>query len=548
MVHSLLEQVTNVSKLTLPFVASAKDRALSFTEDMEVAVIFYFAESGRRKGEGIILKKPAEELAFISKLYYPIWFVPRNGKTLLFDGLGVSRSPLRYEVLPDVKTFIADVKGCAGKRQAYEAALADHAHSFESIKTSEEKIIVGLISGTDLTENFQNYSTELEGVEQSRVESRVYLLPVIDESSISSGLNDLAELKVALDGDIQSLAEAMKLISVLTREHTDTIRGEMKAIQAEMNQKIALAKSLAAGKVSRIKERYDALVLKTSDRFKGQLQVLHQKRVGFAKSQDRAVAQVERCQTEILTFRNRRDARGERRWKEERDKWKREFAALKRSVEDLDKQISDVESEKAIEISNVRAEFNAQSNEAMTGVRELEAVRDSKVTLCCQEMNSLNDLTSKILAQMDGLSKQKRGALLELDRMGMRQPRRKLALVYVPFYLSCFQSGPQRRYAVYPPSIVGSMKAITKFKGMLGISKVRSLFQPRSRAVSNVLGQVVTLIEQNPVFEKEVHDIGSDANIMQSMEAHERIKRGLVDLRNENWLSPSETQDLCSML
>lgn len=91
------------------------------------------------------------------------------------------------------------------------------------------------------------------------------------------------------------------------------------------------------------------------------------------------------------------------------------------------------------------------------------------------------------------------------------------------------------------------MKVITKFKGMLGISKVRSMFQPRSKAVSNILGQVVTLIEQNPVFEKEVDDIGFDANILQGTE-RERIKRGLVDLRNENWLSLSETEDLCSML
>lgn len=547
MVHGLLEQVTNVTKLTLPFVASAKDRALSFTEDMEAAVIFYFAESSRKKSEGIILKKPAEELAFISKLYYPIWFAPRNGKTLLFDGLGVSRSTLHYEVLPDVKTFIADVNGCAGKRQAYEAALSDHAHSFESTKTTEEKIIVGLTSGVELADDFQNYSAEVDGVDQSRVESRVCLPPVVDESSISSGLNDLAELKAALEDDIQSLAEAMKLMSVLTRGHSDTIREEMKSVQTEMNRKIVSVRSLAVEKISRTKERYDALILKTSDRFEKQLQLLHQKRVGVEKSQDRAVAQVERCQTEILTFRNRRDARGERRWKDERDKWKREFAALKRSVEDLEKQISDVESEKAIEISNVRAEFSAQSNEAMAGVRELEAVRDSKVTLCVQEMNSLNDLTSNILAQMDGLSRQKRGALVELDRMGMRQPRRKLALVYVPFYLSCFQSGPQRRYAVFPPSLVGSMKVITKFKGMLGISKVRSMFQPRSKAVSNILGQVVTLIEQNPVFEKEVDDIGFDANILQGTE-RERIKRGLGDLRNENWLSLSETEDLCSML
>jgi hypothetical protein len=450
--------------------------------------------------------------------------------------------------LSDVKAFIADINGCAGNRQAYEAALSDHVHSFESTRNSEEKTLVGLISGKDFAEDFESYLKELEGAERSSVGSRVCLLPVIDEVSISSSLDDLAELEAALDSDIKSLTEAMKLISALTREHTDTIRGEMKAVQSEMNQKISVAKSSASKKLSRIKERYDAMVLKTSNQFEKQLQVLHQKRVAFEKKQDRAVSQVERCQSEILTFRNRRDARGEKRWKEEKDKWKREFAALKRSIEDLDKQIRDVESEKAIEISNVRAEFNAQSNAAMAGVRELEAVRDSKVRLCSQETDSLNDLTSSIVTQTDSLSKQKRGALLELSEMGMRQSRRKLAVVYVPFYLSCYQSGSQRRYAVFSPSIVGNMKAITKFKGMLGISKVRSLFQPRSKAVSNVLAQVVTLIDQNPVFEKEVHDIGSDANILQSDEARERIRHGLADLRDENWLSPNETEDLCSML
>ncbi len=548
MVCTLLEQVMNVTKSTLPFVVSARDRALSFTEDMGSAVVFYFAESGRKKGEGIILKKPAEELAFISKLYYPIWCAPRNGKTLLFDGLGVSRGSLRYDVLPDVKAFVADIDGCAGKRQAYEAALSDHAHFFESATASEEKATVGLISSKDFTEDFENYLKELEGTQLSRTVSRVCLLPVVDEASISSGLSDLAELEVALDCDIKNLAEAMKLISVLTREHTDAIRGEMKDVQSKMNQKISVAKSVASEKVRRIKERYDALVLKASSRFEKQLQVLHQKRVALEKNQDRAVSQVERCQTEISTFRNRRDSRGEKRWKEEKDEWKREFAALKKGIEDLDKRIGDVESEKAIEISNVRAEFNAQSNEAMAGVRELEAVRDSKVRLCSQETNSLNDLTSCILSQMDSLSKQKRGALLELAGMGMQQPRRKLALVYVPFYLSCYQSGPQRRYAVFPPSIVGSMKAITKFKGMLGISKVRSLFQSRSRAMSDFLAQIVPLIGQNPVFEKEVHDIGSNGNILRSTETRERIKHGLAGLRDENWLSLNETDDLCSLL
>lgn len=536
--------MTNVPKLTLPFVTSAKDRALSFTEEMEAAVIFYFAESARKKGEGMILKKPAEELAFISKLYYPIWLAPRIAKTLLFDGLGVSRSTLSYGVLPDVKAFVNDVNGCGGKRQAYEAALGDHAHSFESVKSSEERTISGLILGAEFAEDFSRYLKESEDFENSGFDESVCLTPVVDESLISSGLSDLTELKAALDEDVQNLAEAMKLIHIITREHTDTIRGEIKNIQTDMNRKIAFANSLATEKVRGIKERYDLLVLKTADRFEKRLQVLHQKKVGLDKSQDRAVSQVDRCLIEIMAFRNRKDARGERRWKEEKNKWRREFLFLKKSVEDLETEISEVESQKAIEISDVRAEFNAKANDALENVRELEAERDSKVKLSCQEVSSLSDLTSSLLAQMDGLSMQKKAALVEIQRMGMQEQRRKRMLVYVPFYLSCFQSGPQQRYAVYPPSVVGNMRTITKLKGMLGMSKVRSLFQPYSSSLANVLNQVVTLIEQNPVFEKEVHDISQNANILQSPETRERIKRGLADLRNENWLSPNESQIL----
>ena len=77
---------------------------------MEMATIFIIAESDRKKGEGLILKKPAEELIFISKACYPIWLVPWSDKTLPFDGLSVSTHTILYEILPDIRPFINDVQ------------------------------------------------------------------------------------------------------------------------------------------------------------------------------------------------------------------------------------------------------------------------------------------------------------------------------------------------------------------------------------------------------------------------------------------------------
>ncbi len=409
--HKLPEHAANVTNLLLPFSVSARDRTLPFTEEMEMAIIFYIAESDRKKGEGIILKKAPEELVFIAKSCYPIWLVPWAGKSLLFDGLGVSTRNLLYEVLPDVKAFINDVQGSAEKRQAYSAMLTDHAHYFQSVKNVEEKTILGLVTSPDFIQDFQTYLTDAEEADESKIKE-VCLSPIVDESTITSALNELSELKATLERDIQNLRDAMKLISATTRQHVNVIREETKKIQAELNEKISAAKSLAMEKVRQIQERYDARILKTSQKFEKQLQELHQERVKLEKKEERAVSQVERCEAEIQTSKTRRDSAGERRWKEEREKWKRGISALKKDMEALNKQIEDTESQKKIEIANVRAEFDAQSEEAMKEVRELEAAKESKTNLSQQETKSLEDLTSELLAQIDRLTKQKRVALM----------------------------------------------------------------------------------------------------------------------------------------
>jgi len=545
----LLEKAPDKARpvtLALPFSTSTKDRTLAFTEEMEMATAFIMAESDRKKGEGLILKKPAEELAFLTKSCYPIWLVPWSGKTLLFDALGVSARTLLYEVLPEVKAFVNDIQGSAATRQAYSAALQDHLHYFESAKRVEEKTVLGLITSADFLQDFQQYLVEAEEVGQSEVE--VCLTPIIDEASLSSSLSELSELRATVEGEIQSLREAMRLVNTATKQHVDTVREETKKMQAELNEEIASSKSLAMEKIREIQEKYDVRILKTSQRFEKQIQDLHQERTKLEKAEGRAISKIERCDAEIQTSKAQKDSLGERRWKDEKETWKREASTLKKSIEALDKQIEQTESQKKTEVANIRTEFNAQSEDAMKDVRELEATRESKTQLSQQEAKSMEDSTSAIVSQLDTLTKKKRAALEELDRMGMKEQRRKIALVHAPFYLACFRTEARRKYLVYPPSVAGSMKTTTKLKGMLGMSKLGSLFQPRSKALSNVLNQVTALADRDPVFEKDLYDAGVKVSILKSAESRERILKGLGALRNEEWISINEAQALEALL
>jgi hypothetical protein len=539
--------MADVTRLLLPFSISGKERTLPFTQMMEKAIIYYLVESDRKKGEGLILRKPVEKVIFVAPSCYPVWLIPWGGKTLLFDGLGVSTRTLLYEALPDVKAFVNDVEGSAEKREAYSAALSDHIHYFQTAKGIEEKTVLGLIPNLDFVQDLKIYLSDAEEVEESEIKD-VCLSPIVDESTISSGLNELAELKAMLEKDVQNLREAMRLLGATTRKHTDSIRQETKKIQAELNEKISAAKALAMEEVRQIQEKYDSKISKNSQKFEKQLEELHLERTKQEKQEDRAFSQIERCDDEIRTAKTLKDSAGERRWKEEKEKWKREFSTLKKSMEVLNKEIENTESQKKIEITNIRAEFNAQSEDAMKDVRALEALKDSKTQRNEQEMKSLESLSTSIVAQLDKLAKQKRLAIEEFDRMGIREQRRKRALAYLPCYLACFKSGDQRKYTLYPPSIAGTMSTITKFKGMFGVSRAKSLFQQRSRAVTQILNQLSILIERDPVFKRDLHDAGVRFNLLETVESREEIVKGLEDLRNEEWISASEAQTLIASL
>jgi len=65
-----------ITQFILPFSVLSENRKEPFTMEMEKAAIFCFAELERTKEGGLILKHPAEKLAFIAEGCYPFWLIP----------------------------------------------------------------------------------------------------------------------------------------------------------------------------------------------------------------------------------------------------------------------------------------------------------------------------------------------------------------------------------------------------------------------------------------------------------------------------------------
>jgi len=539
--------VKGIKKLNLPFAIPAKDRFKLFTKDMEMAAIFYFAERDRKKGEGRVLKKPEEKIAFIAETCYPIWLIPWKGRILIFDGLEFTNPSISYDILPDVKVFDNDIQASSKSLEAYVAALSQNASYFQNFAGKEGKTVKGLITNPNFTQDLINYLADSEEIKKCAT-TKAILSPLFDESEVSASIDEISELRDLLEVEIQILSRSMKLLSKETRKQVKSLQSEMKRTIKEFDKKIKKIKPKVMKKIKKIQEKRDKEVTRISKEYDRKLRALHQNRVGTEKTLKRLSTDIERIEADIKSCRERKDEAGEFQLSRKFDEIKKKLPVLNKEIKKIDTEIEDVEDAKTIEVSRARTKPDDLVEQAMKSLRDIEAGKEARIRLEQQQLSDLEEKTASIIKQIDAMIKTKEAALNEVDSIGAPERRRKYALVYIPFYFVCYETEVGKRYVVYPPSWIRRMGIKTKLKGVFGAGKMKSFLQLRSQTITTLLDRLVDLTKENPVFEKEIIEAGNKANILRTTELKEGIKKGLTELRDEGWISENELQILNNKL
>jgi len=528
-------------KLIFPFAVAAKDRNVSFTKDMEIAGIYYLAERDRKKGEGRVLKKPEEKLAFIAEICYPLWLIPWRGRTLIFDGLEFKNPSIPYDVLPDVKAFDNDLHASSKSREAYEAALSQNGSYFQNFAGKENKRIDGLIINPEFLQELMECLQTAENIGKD-TSTKAILSPMLDASEVSVSIDRLSDLRDMIEDEIKNLNKSMKSLSKGAREQVKALHAEMRETAKEFNNKIKKAKPKVMKTIAKIKERRDEKVTRISKKHDQKLRTLHQNRVRIERTLERLSTKIERYDADIKKSRDNKNEAGEFQITEKLNVIKKKIPDLNKEIKNIDREIENVEDAKKIDVSRARTKPNDSIEEAMKCLRDIEAAKEARDRLEQQELADLEEKTSAIIKQIDVMIKTKKEALNEIDSMGAQDGRRKNALVYVPVYFVCYETESVKRYVVYPPSCVGSLGIKTKLKGVFGARKMKSFLHSRSQAIAALLDQLVYLTQENPVFEKEITEAGIKANILRTTELQVGIQKGINELKDEGWISASKAQ------
>lgn len=533
-------------KIFLPFAVPAKERFKPFTKDMEMAAIFYLAENDRKKSEGRVLKKSGEKIMFIAETCYPLWLIPWKGRTLILDGLNLTNQSLSYDVLPDTKAFENDIQTSSQSREAYCAALCQHVNYFQNFAGKEEKVIEGLIKNSEFIQDLMDYLQDAEGAQINTL--RTILDPTLDDSEVSVSIDEFSNLRDILDQDIRNLCRIMKLLSKSTKEKAKALNNEIKKSEKEFERQIRKVKPKVMAKIKKIQEKRDKEVTRISKKYDGKLHIIHQKRIKTAKKIERLSCDVDRIEADIKAAREHKDEASEFQLSQKLDEIKKQLPVLNKEIKNFDKEIENVQDSKKIVVARARSKPDDQVEEAMMTLRDIEAAKEAKIKVKQQELENLDEKTTVIINQINTMVKSKEIALSEIDSIGAELRRRKNTLAYITVYFVCYENEAGKRYVVYPPSYVNSMGIKTKLKGVFGAGKMKSFLQSRSEPIQVLVDQLVDLIQNNPVFEKEITEAEKKANILQTTELKEKVKKGLTELRDDKWISDNEYQNLNSSL
>lgn len=527
-----------ITKSILPFSTPSESRQESFGRDVERAAIFCLAEQKRETGGGILLKQPEEKMDFIAEVCYPFWLVSIQGVSLLFDGLITTSQTLTYPQIPDIRSFMDNLGSCK-TREVYSTFLSDNINYFQVLGNEEEKEVDGLITDRDFLAEFVQLLTESTSAEDS-LSSRVTISPTLDQSSLTSTMEEIEDLKSRFEGEVDLLYQSMKLVKAKTQKFLKDIREEIKRIQESFSEKVEKSKAAVGEKVGRIREEYDQKVTEYTKKAEEVLVDLQQEKIKLEKKKEKLAEEIEHCEAEIKTCAVNQDQVGKRKWKERTNELKEELSEIETELEELNGKIKEARDEKKHKIFDLKSERDEKIKEADEGLVEIESSRDAKIEIYKEEMEKFEELAPNIIEQIDKLVKLRGKAIDEFRKLGIPQKQERRELFYLPFYLTCYKSNSEKRYLYFPPSIVQSVSFSVKFKGALGRGRINQLLHPRFEKVDSLLSEFLLLLEKNPVFNREVDEACNEVDILRTEESRESIKTGLKKLKEEDWLTEKE--------
>ena len=532
-------------RFTLPF-SPQKSREANY--ENELAAIYAFAELERAKGGGLIIKQPHEKILFISQIGYPLWLFPKNENIYVFDGLNDTNFEIPYIELPAAKIFMESLDRNSNTKEEYLNFLSANYNYFQQVEKEKKISLKGLITNADFVKELNIYRKEANEI-IDKPPNLALLSPALESITISSALAEMDKLQSFFKENTDRLLECQKQIGKITSQYVTEIDYAAQAVKDEANAKIKAQEEFVNPKIANLNIIYKQQIASVTRGFNEEIEKLEKLKSKTSKSVESNEERIKLYEREAKAQAEQNHLIYEKRWKEKKNQTKKENDGLKKELKRLENSIKNLSKQRTEKTWKLQQELETEIKLARQPMLDLEKARDAKVLSFKLEAEKLYKQQKPVIDSLNNAIKLEDAVNARFESLGVREQQLKVpALFYVPFYVICYQSGSSRRYNFLAPSVTNVSSFSGKLRSAFGISKIKERFIPRFQTINASIDKTQVLIKQDTFLENQIIELGEKNNLLNTDMARNNIGKGLINLKDDGWISDREYQSLSSSL
>ncbi len=201
------------------------------SEEAEIALVLLVSEGKRKRGG--FFSGGEQKIKFVSKFYYPFLLTPWKDRSLILNPVARGSLTLRHTKLPNMDSFISDLKRSSTARELYQVFLMDNLDTFRQGK--QQKISLDRVISKEFGETLAKEARiAVNGPEQNGL----VLEGQLDEGELQQEVEKFIGANDKIDDSVVAIDYALAQLQEGAAMHIKKIKEQIKETREKYEQEI----------------------------------------------------------------------------------------------------------------------------------------------------------------------------------------------------------------------------------------------------------------------------------------------------------------------
>ncbi|MEE9282552.1 MAG: hypothetical protein V3U49_00555, partial [Nitrososphaerales archaeon] len=333
------------------------------------------SEEKRKKGG--FFSGTEQKIKFVSKFYYPFLLTPWKDRSLILNPVSRGSLTFRHSKLPNMDSFIGDLKRSSTARELYQVFLMDNLDTFRQRK--EQKVSLDRVISKEFGETLAKEArTAVSGPEQSSL----ILEGQVDEGNLQQEVEKFVNVNDKIEEGVLAIEYALAQLREGGAMHIKKIKEQIKETREKYEQEIIRVRPFVQKRIETMRRDKDNEMRRFRKSSKEELTVALKEKA----TQQRESMKLERLEAKCQREKKARkavDKAAYNFWDNRLNKVKKEISNVRKAASKATKKVDAIRYESERRVLVLAEQFDRRLDEELIRIDDLKISSASEV----EEMN-----------------------------------------------------------------------------------------------------------------------------------------------------------------